>query len=170
MLVDDTQMATPVVQDMQVIPVAGHDSMLLNLCGAHAPFFTRNLVLLRATTETLTALNRAAIPALPFKGVLLARELYGNIAFRESVDVDVFILPEAAVAAHSALLEAGLRIEFVHEHREVPWQALPWMEPVGPGTTGADGRYQSNRMWRLPETQRDLVPLMYSLLATKPGR
>jgi glucarate dehydratase len=31
---------------MRVIPVAGHDSMLLNLSGAHAPFFTRNLVLL----------------------------------------------------------------------------------------------------------------------------
>jgi glucarate dehydratase len=31
---------------MQVIPVAGHDSMLLNLCGAHAPYFTRILVLL----------------------------------------------------------------------------------------------------------------------------
>jgi glucarate dehydratase len=38
---------TPVVIDMQVIPVAGHDSMLLNLCGAHAPYFTRNLVLLK---------------------------------------------------------------------------------------------------------------------------
>jgi glucarate dehydratase len=31
---------------MQVIPVAGYDSMLLNLSGAHAPFFTRNLVVL----------------------------------------------------------------------------------------------------------------------------
>src|SRR5262245_2271260 len=29
------------------IPVAGHDSMLLNLSGAHAPFFTRNLVILK---------------------------------------------------------------------------------------------------------------------------
>ncbi len=63
-----------------------------------------------------------------------------------------------------------MRIQFVHEHREVPWQALPWMEPSGPGTPGADGRYQSNRMWRLPEAQRDLVPLMYSLLATKPPK
>jgi glucarate dehydratase len=36
----------PVVTDMQVIPVAGRDSMLLNLSGAHAPFFTRNLVIL----------------------------------------------------------------------------------------------------------------------------
>jgi glucarate dehydratase len=32
---------------MQVIPVAGRDSMLLNLSGAHGPFFTRNIVILR---------------------------------------------------------------------------------------------------------------------------
>jgi glucarate dehydratase len=31
---------------MRVIPVAGRDSMLLNLSGAHAPLFTRNLVIL----------------------------------------------------------------------------------------------------------------------------
>jgi glucarate dehydratase len=37
----------PVVQEMRVIPVAGHDSMLLNLSGAHAPMFTRNLVILK---------------------------------------------------------------------------------------------------------------------------
>ena len=38
---------TPVVTDMQVIPVAGYDSMLMTLSGAHAPWFTRNLVILR---------------------------------------------------------------------------------------------------------------------------
>ena len=37
---------TPVVTRMQVIPVAGHDGMLLNLSGAHGPFFTRNIVIL----------------------------------------------------------------------------------------------------------------------------
>jgi glucarate dehydratase len=37
---------TPKVTGMQVIPVAGRDSMLLNLSGAHGPLFTRNLVLL----------------------------------------------------------------------------------------------------------------------------
>ena len=37
---------TPVVTEMAVVPIAGHDSMLLNLSGAHAPYFTRNLVLL----------------------------------------------------------------------------------------------------------------------------
>jgi glucarate dehydratase len=36
---------TPRVTSMRVIPVAGFDSMLLNLSGAHAPYFTRNVVL-----------------------------------------------------------------------------------------------------------------------------
>jgi len=40
-------MRSPVVQEMRVIPVAGHDSMLLNLSGAHAPFFIRNVVILK---------------------------------------------------------------------------------------------------------------------------
>ncbi|HEX5683424.1 MAG TPA: glucarate dehydratase [Ideonella sp.] len=37
---------TPVVTALRVIPVAGRDSMLLNLSGAHSPFFTRNLAVL----------------------------------------------------------------------------------------------------------------------------
>src|SRR5438445_7031839 len=37
----------PVVTEMRVIPVAGRDSMLLNLSGAHGPFFTRNIVVLK---------------------------------------------------------------------------------------------------------------------------
>ena len=36
----------PVITALRVIPVAGRDSMLLNLSGAHAPFFTRNLLIL----------------------------------------------------------------------------------------------------------------------------
>ncbi|TFI41606.1 glucarate dehydratase [Rhodococcus sp. 1R11] len=42
----NSQNSTPVVTDMRVIPIAGHDDMLLNLSGAHAPYFTRNLVVL----------------------------------------------------------------------------------------------------------------------------
>jgi glucarate dehydratase len=37
---------TPRITRVQVIPVAGHDGMLLNLSGAHGPFFTRNLLVL----------------------------------------------------------------------------------------------------------------------------
>ncbi|HEY8974459.1 MAG TPA: glucarate dehydratase [Burkholderiaceae bacterium] len=42
--------ALPTIADLRVIPVAGRDSMLLNLSGAHAPFFTRNLLILTDTS------------------------------------------------------------------------------------------------------------------------
>ena len=37
---------SPIITKMQVIPVAGYDGMLMTLSGAHAPCFTRNLVVL----------------------------------------------------------------------------------------------------------------------------
>ena len=37
---------SPQIKSMRVVPVAGRDSMLLNLSGAHAPYFTRNLVII----------------------------------------------------------------------------------------------------------------------------
>ncbi|MBD8494346.1 glucarate dehydratase [Pseudomonas syringae] len=38
---------TPVITSLQVVPVAGHDDMLLNLSGAHGPYFTRNILILK---------------------------------------------------------------------------------------------------------------------------
>jgi len=38
--------STPKITELRVVPVAGRDSMLLNLSGAHGPFFTRNLLIL----------------------------------------------------------------------------------------------------------------------------
>ncbi len=38
--------STPTVVSLKAIPVAGRDSMLLNLSGAHGPYFTRNLLVL----------------------------------------------------------------------------------------------------------------------------
>ncbi len=37
----------PTITDLRVVPVAGQDSMLLNLSGAHGPWFTRNIVILK---------------------------------------------------------------------------------------------------------------------------
>lgn len=39
-------MSTPKVVKIEVYQVAGHDCMLLNLSGAHSPYFTRNVVIL----------------------------------------------------------------------------------------------------------------------------
>ena len=41
---------TPAVTEIRVVPVAGRDSMLLNLSGAHAPYFTRNILVLTDST------------------------------------------------------------------------------------------------------------------------
>ena len=43
-------MASPTVEKMNVYPVAGKDCMLLNLSGAHSPYFTRNVVVLTDST------------------------------------------------------------------------------------------------------------------------
>ena len=36
----------PTIAKVEVVPVAGYDSMLMNLSGAHGPFFTRNVVII----------------------------------------------------------------------------------------------------------------------------
>jgi glucarate dehydratase len=46
-------MKTPLIESMEIYPVAGRDSMLLNLSGAHGPFFTRNIIILRDSGDTV---------------------------------------------------------------------------------------------------------------------
>ncbi|GAF39783.1 glucarate dehydratase [Agrilactobacillus composti DSM 18527 = JCM 14202] len=48
-------MATPKIEKVEVYPVAGYDSMLLNLSGAHGPFFTRNILILTTDQGTVGA-------------------------------------------------------------------------------------------------------------------
>ena len=55
----------------------------------------------------------------------------------------------------SALIDAGLSIEFLHEFPYSVYRQLPFMEE------GSDG------LWRLPP-QRGEVPLMFSIRAIKP--
>lgn len=63
----------PKIAAMRVVPVAGRDSMLMNLSGAHAPYFTRNIVILRDSLghtglgevpggQKITALLEEAVP------------------------------------------------------------------------------------------------------------
>ena len=57
----------------------------------------------------------------------------------------------------TALMDAGLTLTSLQEHRSLEWQGLPHME------RSADG------LWRLPAPQRDLIPLMFSLTAVAPS-
>lgn len=65
--------SVPVIISMQVIPVAGYDSMLMNIGGAHGPFYTRNIVILKDNSGHTgvgeapggTTIENALIEAIP---------------------------------------------------------------------------------------------------------
>jgi glucarate dehydratase len=49
----------PTIARVEVVPVAGHDSMLLNLSGAHGPYFTRNVVII---TDSVGRIGVGEVP------------------------------------------------------------------------------------------------------------
>ena len=123
---------------MRVIPVAGRDSMLLNLSGAHGPFFTRNLVVLgdsvghvgvgevpggetirRTLEEARSLVERRPIGA--YQRTL--RDIRGRFADRDSGGrgQQTYDL-RTAIHALTAI-EAGL-LDLLGQHLEVPVAAL----------------------------------------------
>ena len=88
---------TPVVTGMRVVPVAGHDSMLLNLSGAHSPFFTRNLVFLKDNT-----------------GNIGVGEVPGGEKIRQILEDSRVLVEGRSIAAHRAALNA-VRERFASE-------------------------------------------------------
>ncbi len=80
--------ATPVITAMRVIPVAGRDSMLLNLSGAHGPFFTRNLVILEDSS------GRRGVGEVP-----------GGEAIRNTLEESRTLLLGGSIADYRKLLQ-----------------------------------------------------------------
>ena len=117
--------ASPVLTRLEVVPVAGQDSMLLNLSGAHAPFFTRNIVLLHDNTghiglgevpggETIRKTLEEAAPLLLGQPIAtyqnLLRTVRQTFAHRDQAGrglqtFDLRITIHAVAALESALLD-----------------------------------------------------------------
>ncbi len=89
-----SQNRTPVVREMTVVPVAGRDSMLLNLSGAHAPFFTRNLLIL-TDSDGNTGVG----------------EVPGGEAIRRTLEDAVPLVVGSSIGGYNATL-AGVRNTF----------------------------------------------------------
>jgi glucarate dehydratase len=123
---------------MTVIPIAGHDSMLLNLSGAHGPFFTRNLLILtdsdgrtgvgempggepiRQTLEDARAIVTGR-PVGDYNAVLNdMRRAFGNrdAAGRGVQTFDLRVAVHAVTAVESAMLD------LLGKHLDVPVAAL----------------------------------------------
>ncbi|MGF0175579.1 enolase C-terminal domain-like protein [Streptomyces sp. Marseille-Q5077] len=131
-------MTQPVVTSLSVYPVAGHDSMLLNLSGAHAPYFTRNVVVIEDSEgrtglgevpggEKITRTLRDAEPLVvgarvgDYKRVLSA--IGSTFADRDTggrgtQTYDLRTTVHAVTAIESALLD------LLGQHLEVPVAAL----------------------------------------------
>src|ERR1035437_8925320 len=74
---------------MRVIPVAGEDSMLLNLSGAHGPLFTRNIVILRDNS-----------------GHTGSGEVPGGERIRQTLDEARLLIVGQSIASYNAVLKA----------------------------------------------------------------
>jgi glucarate dehydratase len=128
----------PVVTSLQVIPVAGHDSMLLNLSGAHGPFFTRNIVILKDSAgntgvgevpggerirETLEDARALVVGQSIGKYQSILNAMRVNFAARDAAGrglqtFDLRITIHAVTAMEAALLD------LLGQHLQVPIAAL----------------------------------------------
>ena len=130
--------STPRITALRVIPVAGHDDMLMNLSGAHGPFFTRNILVL---TDSAGNTGVGEVPGgekirqtLEDAGALIVGQSIGNyqailntmrtqFAERDSggrgqQTFDLRIAIHAVTAAEAALLD------LLGKHLDVPVAAL----------------------------------------------
>ena len=90
--------STPVITALRAIPVAGRDSMLLNLSGAHGPVFTRNLLLL---TDSAGNTGVGEVP--------------GGEKIRQTLDDAAALVVGQPIGAHQGLLQ---RVQQAFAHRD----------------------------------------------------
>ena len=135
---------TPVITALRVIPVAGRDSMLLNLSGAHGPFFTRNLLILtdsdgrtgvgevpggQKITQTLEDAAQLVVGQAIGAHQRILQQVQQQFADRDSggrgqQTFDLRTTIHAVTAIESALLD------LLGQHLGVPVAALPPRPPA----------------------------------------
>ncbi len=129
---------TPRITELTVVPVAGQDSMLMNLSGAHGPWFTRNVLILKdsagrvgvgevpggeAIRQTLEDARALMVGEPIGQYKLLLERARRAFADRDSggrglQTFDLRIAIHAVTALESALLD------LLGQHLEVPVAAL----------------------------------------------
>jgi glucarate dehydratase len=133
-----TKNFTPTITELRVVPVAGRDSMLLNLSGAHGPLFTRNIVIIK-DSDGNTGLGEvpggeSIRQVIEEAGVLMAGKRIGewnailndmrqrfadrDVAGRGLQTFDLRVAIHAVTAVESALLD------LLGQHLGVPVAAL----------------------------------------------
>jgi Uncharacterised nucleotidyltransferase len=78
----------------------------------------RNLELTRELLEVLSLLERSGVDALVFKGSVLSQQLYGDLSFREFLDLDILVAPADAWTVISLLSTKGYEPHFILTPRQ----------------------------------------------------
>lgn len=123
----------------EVVPLVG--AMMLAVGGDTVPAAwrirttRRRHVTLRANGrladtlfEVLAALDAAGVPAMPVKGLVIADELYGDVAARPCADLDVLVRPADLARARAVLADRGFAQRaaprykaLVHQFHDPAW-------------------------------------------------
>jgi Uncharacterised nucleotidyltransferase len=119
----------------------------------------RNLELSAELLRLLDGLGRLGIEAVPYKGPVLAADVYGDLALREFVDLDVLIDPDHAIEAVRFLEAEG----YEPYHRLTPKQERFLLRTGHDRKLIRDGRSVVELQWAIADAThvlpRDLEPL-----------
>ena len=128
----------PRVRRVEVFPVAGRDSMLLNLSGAHGPFFTRNVILLTDETgrtgagevpggDAIRAVLEQSAEIVVGTGVddygPLVKRILERFGFLDQAGRGVQTFDQR-VAIHAAAAIESSMLDLLGQHRQLPVAAL----------------------------------------------
>ena len=89
-----------------------------SLVSAASASAARTLGQVRRLAELCTLLERAGVPVLPYKGPALSLQLHGDVALRQSVDLDLVVPFDRYATARAALVAAGLPPRGGHSERQ----------------------------------------------------
>lgn len=128
---------TPVITEMQVWPVAGYDSMLLSLSGAHAPIFTRNIVIIKDNSghvgigevhggEAITKSLEDAIPLVVgqpiglYKNIINKLKNIHNEKAKDSDGIQSLDLTKLKDVVHAESAVESALLDLMGQHIGVP--------------------------------------------------
>lgn len=128
----------PKIEKMEVYPVAGYDSMLLNLSGAHGPYFTRNIVILTDSegvegisevpgstkiTEVLNEIDDLVVDKPVFKWKNVVRSIHDKYASLDQGGRGAQTFDLRTTVHVQTAIEAAM-LDILGKHLEVPVAAL----------------------------------------------
>lgn len=131
------RVSTPIITEMQVIPVAGYDSMLLSLSGAHAPVFTRNIVILKDSSgnsgigevhggDAITAALESYVPRVvgqpigEYRSVINSLRLLHNEAAKNSEGLQSLALANLKDVVHAETAVEAAMLDLFGQFLNMP--------------------------------------------------